>query len=111
MEPVGPQQGIRFSTDTLPERDRLPYLREVIGRSIIGMDLEPFQGRPLRWAASRHPFDGLLAISARTDGIVSRRTRPLLADGNDDFLLMINLSGEHLPSQHEPAHVEIRQQW
>jgi AraC-like DNA-binding protein len=99
MEPVGPQQGIRFSTDTLPERDRLPYLREVIGRSIIGMDLEPFQGRPLRWAASRHPFDGLLAISARTDGIVSRRTRPLLADGNDDFLLMINLSGVCLASQ------------
>jgi hypothetical protein len=51
------------------------------------------QGRPLRWASSRHAFDGLLAISARTDGLVSRRTKPLLADGNDDLLLMINLSG------------------
>jgi hypothetical protein len=55
MEPVGPKQGIRFPTGTLPERDRLPHLREVIGRSIIGMDLEPFQGRPLRWAASWPP--------------------------------------------------------
>jgi AraC-like DNA-binding protein len=99
MEPVGPEQGIRFSTDTLPERDRLAYLREVFGRSIIGMDLEPLQGRPLRWAASRHAFDGLLAISAHTNGIVSRRTRPLLADGNDDLLLMINLSGVCLASQ------------
>jgi AraC-like DNA-binding protein len=99
MEPVGPAQGIRFSTDTLPERDRLAYLREVIGRSIIGVDLEPIEGRPLRWAASRHAFDGLLAISARTDGYVSRRTRPLLADGNDDFLLVINRSGVCLASQ------------
>jgi AraC-like DNA-binding protein len=99
MEPVGPEQGIRFSTDMLPERDRLAYLREVFGRSIIGMDLEPLQGCPLRWASSRHAFDGLLAISARTDGLVSRRTKPLLADGNDDLLLMINLSGVCLASQ------------
>lgn len=99
MELIGPEQGIKFSTDTLPERDRLPYLREVIGRSIIGMDLEPIQDRPLRLAASRYAFDGLLAISARTDGIVCRRTRPLLADGNDDLLLMINQSGVCLASQ------------
>jgi AraC-like DNA-binding protein len=99
MDPAGPEQGIRFSTDALPERERLPYLREAFGRSIIGADLEPVQGRPLRFAASRHAFDGLLALPARTDGIVSRRTRPLLADGNDDFLLSINLSGICLASQ------------
>jgi AraC-like DNA-binding protein len=98
MERVGAEQGIRFSTDTLPERDRLAYLREVFG-SNTGVDLEPIEGRPLRFAATRHAFDGLQAISARNDGYVSRRTRPLLADGNDDFLLMINQSGVCLPSQ------------
>jgi len=99
MDTVGADSGIQFSTDLLPERDRLPYLREVFGRSIIGMDLEPNRGRPLQWAASRHAFDGLLAISARTSAIASRRTRPLLADGNDDLLLTINLSGVCLASQ------------
>ena len=99
MEPVGPGQGIRFSTDALPERDRLPYLREAFGRSIIGLELEPLQGGPVRFAASLHAFDGLRAISARTSGMAIRRTRPLLADGNDDLVLSINLSGVCLPSQ------------
>jgi AraC-like DNA-binding protein len=99
MEPVGPNHGIRFSTDTLPERDRLPYHREAFGRSIIGLELEPLQGGPIRLAASVHAFDGLRAISTRTSGMAVRRTRPLLADGNDDLVLSINLSGVCLPSQ------------
>jgi AraC-like DNA-binding protein len=99
MDPVGPDHATQFSTDLLPERDRLPYLREAFGRSIIGLDLEPVRGRPLRWAALLYPFDDLQVVSAQTAGIVSRRTRPLLADGNDDLLLSINLSGVCLASQ------------
>lgn len=92
-------RGIQFSTDVLPKRDRLPYLREVFGRSIIGLDLQPFQNRPLKWVASMHAFEGLVVVSGRTDGIIKRRTRSLLADGNDDLLLTINLSGVSLSSQ------------
>jgi AraC-like DNA-binding protein len=99
MDAAGPNYGIRFSTDTLPERDRLPYLREAFGRSIIGLELEPLQAGAVRFAASLHAFDGLRAISTRTSGMAIRRTRPLLADGNDDLVLSINLSGDCLPSQ------------
>jgi AraC-like DNA-binding protein len=99
MDPVGTDHATRFSTDVLPERNRLPYLREAFGRSIIGLDLEPVRGRPLRWAALLYPFDDLQIILAQTAGIVSRRTKPLLADGNDDLLLSINLSGVCLASQ------------
>src|SRR5580692_3906417 len=84
MDPAGPNLGIQFSTDTLPERDRLPYLREAYGRSIIGLDLEPLQDGPIKLATSLHAFDGLRALSTHTSGIAIRRTRPLLADGNDD---------------------------
>ncbi len=91
--------GIRFSTDVLPQRDRLPYLREAFGRSIVGLDLQPLQNCPLEWTASLHAFEGLRAVSGRTSAIISRRTRPLLADGKDDFLLTINLSGVCLASQ------------
>jgi AraC-like DNA-binding protein len=99
MDPAGPNYGRHFSTDTLPERDRLPYLREAFGRSIIGLDLEPLQGGPIKLTASLHAFDGLRAISTRTSGMAMRRTTPLLADGNDDLVLSINLSGVCLPSQ------------
>lgn len=99
MDPARPEQGMRFSTDTLPERERLPYLREAFGRSIIGLDLEPLQGGPIKLTASLHAFDGLRAISTQTSGMAIRRTRQLLADGNDDLVLSINLSGVCLPSQ------------
>jgi hypothetical protein len=91
--------GIQFSTDALPERDRLPYLREVFGRSIVGLDLKPFQDCPLEWTASLHAFKDLLVVSQRTAGMVEQRTRPLLADGKDDLLLTINRSGVRLASQ------------
>jgi AraC-like DNA-binding protein len=98
MDPAGADRGIRFSSDTLPERDRLPYLRETYGRS-NGLDVEPLQGGPIKLTALLHAFNGLRAISTRTSGIAIRRTRPLLADGNDDLVLSINLSGVCLPSQ------------
>ena len=99
MDPAGPNLGIQFSTDTLPERDRLPYLREAYGRAIIGLDLEPLQDGPIKLATSLHAFDGLRTSLTHTSGIAIRRTRPLLADGNDDLVLTINLSGVCLPSQ------------
>jgi AraC-like DNA-binding protein len=91
--------GTQFSTDVLPERDRLPYLREAFGRAIVGLDLQPYQDCPLEWAASLHQFKDLLVVSGRTTPIISRRTRSLLADGKDDLLLTINLSGVRLASQ------------
>jgi len=99
MDTAAANNGIQISTDSLPERDRLPYLREAIGRSICRVDLEPLQDAPLLWEASLHEFDELLVVSTRSTSIVSRRARWLLADGNDDLLLAINLSGVCLPSQ------------
>jgi AraC-like DNA-binding protein len=90
---------IRFSTNSLPERDRLPYLREAIGRSIIGVDIEPHGNSPVEWTTLLQPFEDLLVTSGRTSAITSRRTRSLLADGRDDLLFQINLSGVCLPSQ------------
>jgi AraC-like DNA-binding protein len=99
MTTAGADHGIRFSTDVLPERERLPYLREFVGRSIVGLDIAPYEDRPIEWALSLHHFKDLLVVSGRTADIVERRTRPLLADGKDDLLLTINLSGVSLPSQ------------
>jgi AraC-like DNA-binding protein len=99
MKTAAADHGIQFSTDCLPERDRLPYLREVFGRSIVGLDLKPFRDCPLEWTASLHAFEDLLVVSQRTAGMVEQRTRPLLADGKDDLLLTINRSGVRLASQ------------
>jgi AraC-like DNA-binding protein len=92
--------GIQFSTDSLPERERLPFFREALGRSIMRLDLGPYDdSRPFRFAATVHQFDGLSVMSQQTNGHICRRTRPLLTDGHDEFIFSTNLSGFSLPSQ------------
>jgi AraC-like DNA-binding protein len=99
MENEATSFGIRFSTDLVPERERLPYFREALGRSFTRLDLGPYDHRPVRYEAAVHRFDGLSAIWGRTNGNIGRRTQPLLTDGNDDFIFGTILSGCSLPSQ------------
>jgi AraC-like DNA-binding protein len=89
----------RFSTDSVPTRERLSYFREALGRSFTRLDLGPYDDRPLRYEATVHGFDGLGVIWGRTNGNIGRRTQPLLTDGNDDFIFGTVLSGCSLPSQ------------
>jgi AraC-like DNA-binding protein len=91
--------GIQFSTDCVPERERLPYFREALGRSFTRLDLGPYDDRPVRYEATVHGYDGLGVIWGRTNGNIGRRTQPLLTDGNDDFIFGTILSGCSLPSQ------------
>ena len=92
-------RALRFSTDSIPARDRLPYFREAFGRSTARVELAPAEGCPLGWSASVYSFDGLVVISGQTNGITCHRTQQLLTDGNDDFLLTTNLSGASLAFQ------------
>ncbi len=99
MELTPADEALKFSTDFVPARDRLPYFRETFGRFICRLDLAPVEGRPLKWSASMYSFDGLRVISGRTNGDTCRRTQSLLTDGNDDFLFSTNIWGSSLPSQ------------
>lgn len=100
MPTAAAEPGIRFSTDALPERDRLSYLREAFGRSILGLDLQPFRDCPLAWMHSLHVFGGLRAVSGWTGGIISRRTRVLAArHGRLDYLPVRRASDGVLPKR------------
>ena len=50
---------LRFSTDELPERDRLPIMREVHGRLCAKVDIEPASGVPLRYSVIAWALPGL----------------------------------------------------
>ena len=99
MEKGAADFGRQLSTDFVSARERLPYFREVFGRSIVRLDLGPYDDRPLRWEATLYEFDGLGVISGRTNGHICRRTQPLLNDGKDDYFFATNLSGFSVPSQ------------
>jgi hypothetical protein len=79
---------LRFSTDELPERDRLPIMREVHGRLSARVDIEPAPGAPLHYRMTARALPGLVVASFSVSPHIVRRTRELLADGSDDVVLV-----------------------
>jgi hypothetical protein len=80
---------MRFSTDELPERDRLPIMREVHGRLIARVDIEPAPGVPLHYRVIARALPGLTVSTFSESALTIRRTRELLADGNDDVVFAV----------------------
>jgi AraC-like DNA-binding protein len=78
---------LRFSTDDLPERDRVPMAREVYGRLMAKLDIEPAPDVPLHFRVVAKVLPGLVISSSSKSPMISKRTRELLADGNDDVIL------------------------
>jgi AraC-like DNA-binding protein len=77
---------LRFSTDELPERDQLAITREVHGRLTARVDIEPAPGVPLHHQVTAHALPGLIVSLFSVSPHTIRRTRELLADGNDDVV-------------------------
>jgi AraC-like DNA-binding protein len=64
---------IRFSTDDLAPSDRFPMWREIFGRAVLNVDIEPVSGSAFRaWATIRKlPDVGLM--TAYSSGVMYRR--------------------------------------
>jgi AraC-like DNA-binding protein len=89
---------LRFSTDELPERDRLPLMREVHGRLTARVDIEPAPGAPLHYRVTARALPGLMISLLSVSQHTVRRTRELLADGNDDVVFAIPPSAANMLS-------------
>jgi AraC-like DNA-binding protein len=90
---------LRFSTDALPERDRLAIWREVIGRTIAKLDLSPLSDGPFRSESVSRILPGVAVTSISMTSVRSERTRELIADGNDDVVLVWTNEGGPVASQ------------
>jgi AraC-like DNA-binding protein len=88
-----------FSTDALPARDRMAIWREVFGRHVVRTEFEPVPDQPFANTATMYRLPGLSLAFNRSTGFQSRRTRPLVADGNDDLNFTINVEGAAHASQ------------
>jgi AraC-like DNA-binding protein len=84
---------MHFSTDALPERDRIAIWREVFGRHVIRLQVEPLAEGDFSQTALVRSLPGLSLMSTKSSGFRAERTRPLIVDGNDDFILTIITEG------------------
>lgn len=99
MVPSNGKPGVfRFSTDDLPERDRLPIWREVFGRAVIKADIEPLGDSPFLSESCVHLPDVTIRSSSASAAVV-RRTAALVADGDDNFVLAIISRGQLMAAQ------------
>jgi AraC-like DNA-binding protein len=80
---------LRFSTDDLPERDRLAMMREVHGRLTARVDIEPAPGVPIHYQVTARCLPGLIVSLFSVSPQIVRRTPELLADGNDDVVFAL----------------------
>ena len=90
---------IRFSLNAAPVEARPDLYRELFGRSVHRMDIEPLHDIPFEAEASLQALPGLHLFAGRVHGSCNRRTRALAADGVDDFALMVNLGGPYIVCQ------------
>lgn len=82
----------RFSTDELPERERLIRWREEFGRTLVRVDIEPLLSDvPFRAEAVLQNLPGLRLASCGGSAARLNRTRALAADGGDWIGLFVNL--------------------
>ena len=88
----------RFSTDELPPRDRVAVVREVYGRLVARVDIEPAQATPLHFRVAARVFPGLIISSHSRSPVILKRTREFLADGNDDVVLAVSRAAGTLVS-------------
>jgi|SRR6516162_712443 len=90
---------LRFLTDELPERERLPRFQEVFGRAIAKVDFEPLADTHFHIRATSRAMPGLGVWIGAFSPIHGRRTRELIVDGNDDVTLCTCPEGGSLISQ------------
>jgi AraC-like DNA-binding protein len=84
---------LRFSTAALPVRDRLAVWREVIGRQIVHIDIDPLSDGPFEAETTLRALPGLRTMTSVGAAARYRRTAGLIADGDDAVVLQVNLGG------------------
>ncbi|MGL5167664.1 MAG: AraC family transcriptional regulator [Afipia sp.] len=81
----------RLSSTEFPAEDRIEAVREIYGRAILHLDVEPLPDSPFQVDMTLRALPGLSIAVGDTSHVRCRRTSELI--DSDDFLLTAVLSG------------------
>jgi AraC-like DNA-binding protein len=99
MTSAAPSFGtLRFSTDEFRERDRAEAWREILGRAVMKLEIDPLPGCPYQAEMTLHALPDLDIGAGQYSGMQFRRT-PALID-SDDLVLVVTLAGGRTMRQH-----------
>lgn len=89
---------LRLSADAFPAPDRVEAFREVFGRTILRIDMEPLQGSRLQAELRLRAFSGFGMASGSLSPMRNRHAPDLI--DNDDVVLVVMQSGLATLEQH-----------
>lgn len=76
----------RFSTDAFPERERIEAWREIFGRTVVNLDIEPLNPDGFRAEGAVCQLPGLGVLRASSAAVHLRHTRDLIVDDDLSFM-------------------------
>ena len=82
-----------FSTADIPEADRVAMWRGHHASAALDVEIEPAQNHPFEACVVSHIVPGLQLLSFTLSAARIMRTQDIVADGNDEFALFINRTG------------------
>ncbi len=89
----------RFTTDALPEAQRLPIWREEFGRTLLHVDMTPVSNEAVHAEATMRMLPGLRTLSYRGSAMRMARTQALVAAGDGSIGFVINCDTDAMLSQ------------
>jgi AraC-like DNA-binding protein/regulator of extracellular matrix RemA (YlzA/DUF370 family) len=92
---------LKFSTDDLPDRDRVAIWREEFARGVVKVDVQRLGEGPFRSESRIRILPDLKIWSSLVSSSELRRTRPHVADGDDSVVLAIIKNGRTSVAQRD----------
>src|SRR4051794_20187873 len=87
----------RFSTEDYPERDRVAAWRDIFGRTVVNLDIEPLAAGRLHCDATVSVHPGLGLLVGNTSAVHLSHSSDLIVD--DDLSFMIGPTGDWMARQ------------
>lgn len=89
MSIPNPSAALRLRTDALPEKDRIEIMREVYGRTVLKVDVDPLA--PINVDMTLRSLPGIGIAIGETSQLRAHRSASLI--DNDDIILLVALAG------------------
>jgi AraC-like DNA-binding protein len=99
MQDTGSLQRARISTDAFPEARRLQMWREVYGRGITNVDIEPIGDVPFHADVTFHQLPGISIAAGSRSPAHYRASRDHAARGKDFMVISVLRSGHASATQ------------
>jgi AraC-like DNA-binding protein len=89
---------LRFSTDAFPERERVAAWRDIFGRTVVNLDIEPLNPDGFHAEATVCQLPGLGVLRASTAAVHLSHSQELIVD--DDLSFMAAPTCQYAACQH-----------